>query len=114
MSSGARVSEDMYHLKLDPEEEIVADESSARGLENENAASDGETLHHKRIKSSNEEVENFKVESKRDEESDAASGRPSSPISSDSLHDFLGAKNMDMDTLSSHFKDVRFNIEKLS
>ncbi|KAK3223247.1 hypothetical protein Dsin_010272 [Dipteronia sinensis] len=101
LSSGEKVSEDLYLLKLNSEEDNTADKSLDQKQENENVSSDGEPLHHKKIKSSHDDVE-----SRRDADSNAASETPNSPISSDNLPDSPSTASMSMDTPSGHFKDL--------
>ncbi|KAL5759729.1 hypothetical protein ACOSP7_018246 [Xanthoceras sorbifolium] len=105
LSSGEKVSEDLYLLKLDSEEDNIADKSLDQRQENEKVSSDGEPVHYKRIKSSDENVESYKAESKRDAESNAVSETPNSHISSDSLPDSLSIASMSVDTPSAHFND---------
>ncbi|KAK1553948.1 hypothetical protein Q3G72_005611 [Acer saccharum] len=101
LSSGEKVSEDLYLLKLNSEEDNIADKSLDQKQENENVSSDGEPLHHKKIKSSHDDVE-----SRRDADSNAVSETPNSPISSDNLPDSPSTASMSLHTPSGHFKDV--------
>ncbi|KAK2636389.1 hypothetical protein Ddye_031181 [Dipteronia dyeriana] len=106
LSSGEKVSEDLYLLNLDSEEDNIADKSLDWKQENENVSSDCEPLHHKRIKSSHEDVESFKVESKRDADNNAVSETLNSSISSDNLPDSPSTASMSLDTPGGQFKDV--------
>ncbi|KAJ4711176.1 DNA polymerase lambda [Melia azedarach] len=82
---GEKVSEDLYTIKLDSEGDNKADKSSNQMQGNGNASSEVESSPQKRIKSSNEDVEHFKSESRREMDVNALSEAPNSPTSSDSL-----------------------------
>ncbi|KAK3230586.1 hypothetical protein Dsin_002467 [Dipteronia sinensis] len=98
LSSGEKVSEDLYLLKLDSEEDNIAAKSLDQKQENENVSSEGEPLHHKKIKSSHEDVE-----SRREADHNAVSEMPNS---SDNSPDSPSTASMNLDFPSGHFKDV--------
>lgn len=106
---GEKVSEDLYTIKLDSEGDNKADKSSNQMQGNGNASSEVESSPQKRIKSSNEDVEHFKSESRREMDVNALSEAPNSPTSSDSLPHTASTASASPDISSRHIKDVIFS-----
>lgn len=102
---GEKVSEDLYRIKLDQEGENIADRVLSQIQGNGNTSSDGESSHRKKIKSSTEDVEHFKAESKGDAETNALSEAPNSPMSSESLTNTLSTASASPDFSSHHITD---------
>lgn len=112
MRLGEKVSEDLYRIKLDPEGEKIVDRVLSQIQGNGNTSSDGESSHRKKIKSSTEDVEHFKAESKGDAETNALSEPSNSPMSSESLTNTLSTASASPDFSSHHITDVRSSNEQ--
>ncbi|XWS68945.1 hypothetical protein CRYUN_Cryun04dG0136900 [Craigia yunnanensis] len=105
LSSGEKVSEDFYLLKMDPEGVGIPDKNLKLEAANINSSSDGEQLHCKRIKSSPEEIKHTTEERKGDIETNTASGasntEPKSPSSVTNSPEIPSTPDKDVGTPTS-------------
>lgn len=106
---GEKVPEDSYILKLDSEKDIAPQKSFDQKHKIADAATDDEQSNRKKIKSSIEDLENFKAESKKDTESNDTHEAPHTPSSSDSLAQDPSRTPSSPDAAGAHDKDVWFN-----
>lgn len=106
---GEKVCEDSYHLQVHLQGQNKPGKSLVPKSANENTSSGGEPSPYKKIKSSPQDVKNFKAESRADVETNGSQEGPNSPRSSDTSPFSQSPSSTSPKSPSAPDMDVRLN-----